>query len=546
MKKKLLTGLLATFALSCALGFASCELPFLQNGEQTEDVAPFAFELVGDSYMITGRGADDSGILEFPEEYNGKPVTAIGEGAFRNDLEIGQLIIPDSITMIGAGAFDGCVNLMSATIGSGVTSIPKEAFRKCTFLKTVEFSDTLVSIGESAFSYCERLLKIEMPNTVKTVSPKAFYQCVALKDVTFSSSLELIGESAFDKCLKLKQVVIPDGAPTVIEPYAFSITTNPTDDMRMSIEYVELGDSVVSIGKGAFKENSFIRELVLGESITSIGGGAFYKCRRMYTITVRGENVPACQTEEIINSDQDLVSASSFDGCYVVREILDCSGTLVAGSSAMGGLLESVWNVRTPNETSKVSYDETTGLIYYLGNDVPYSATRGTDCAVVIAALLDKFNENVDVVIPATYKGKPVLAIADKAFYNETSITSLDTGKCKYIGYQTCQNAYGITKLHLRESVTTIANNAFLNTISLADVYFHGTTVTSVGQKAFFKKKKTGGEIAGTQYKNVYFAGTAEQWEVLKNTIKGGYVDDQNTHGNDDLFAAKLTLNYNK
>jgi len=50
----------------------------------------------------------DVGAVTIPETINGLPVASIGGQSFGNDWEVNHVTIPNSVTSIGVGAFDGC------------------------------------------------------------------------------------------------------------------------------------------------------------------------------------------------------------------------------------------------------------------------------------------------------------------------------------------------------------------------------------------------------------------------------------------------------
>ena len=72
--------------------------------------------------MATGAyavGAGNPGNLTeivIPATYNGKPVTMIDENAFADAINLTSIIIPDSVKIIGEGAFSGCTSLESITL----------------------------------------------------------------------------------------------------------------------------------------------------------------------------------------------------------------------------------------------------------------------------------------------------------------------------------------------------------------------------------------------------------------------------------------------
>lgn len=85
-------------------------------------------------------------------------VTSIADKAFDTCANLSQVIIPDSVTKIGASAFNGCRNkLKTVTIPSSVREIGKEAFYGCNQLATVKFEHTdpatIPSLGSGCFGW---------------------------------------------------------------------------------------------------------------------------------------------------------------------------------------------------------------------------------------------------------------------------------------------------------------------------------------------------------------------------------------------------------
>jgi hypothetical protein len=76
----------------------------------------------------------------------GSSSIVIGDEAFR-ECGFTSLVIPDSVTAIGYGAFESCNNLTSAIIGNGVTSI-----------------------GNGIFSFCNKLTNITIGSINKKIS----------------------------------------------------------------------------------------------------------------------------------------------------------------------------------------------------------------------------------------------------------------------------------------------------------------------------------------------------------------------------------------
>ena len=83
-------------------------------------------------------------------------VTEIGTNAFLNCKGLTQAVIPASVTLIGASAFQG-TGITTIAVPESVTSIEDYCFSDCDKLTTVTLPASVTKIGDGAFAYCTAL-----------------------------------------------------------------------------------------------------------------------------------------------------------------------------------------------------------------------------------------------------------------------------------------------------------------------------------------------------------------------------------------------------
>lgn len=100
MRKNLALFLLTlACALCCALGFAGCSI-----NDKNEDISPkYVLKSDGTYELVKFNNLSKLEELIIPEEYEGKPVTSIGDYALQWCSGLKSVTIPNSVTSIGEG-----------------------------------------------------------------------------------------------------------------------------------------------------------------------------------------------------------------------------------------------------------------------------------------------------------------------------------------------------------------------------------------------------------------------------------------------------------
>ena len=166
--------------------------------------------------------------------------------------------IPDSVTSIGAYAFQDCSRLTSVTIPNSVTSIGYGAFLGCSSLTSVTIPDSVISIGDYAFSYCESLTSVTIPNSVTGIGSNAFYKTAYYND-----------ESNWDKGVL----------------YLSNCLIDTNDNFKSTTDYI-IKDGTRIIASSAFENCKSLTSVTIPDSVTSIGDSAFEDCTSLKNIIV--------------------------------------------------------------------------------------------------------------------------------------------------------------------------------------------------------------------------------------------------------------------
>lgn len=119
-----------------------------------------------------------------------------------------EVVIPNSVKIIGDKAFYNCKGITSVDIPDSVQEIGLWAFYECKALPHITIPDSVQKIGQSAFEGCTALAAVVIPDSVKEIRRKAFAECISLTAIVIPASVQTIGPEAFLDCKSLRTVEI--------------------------------------------------------------------------------------------------------------------------------------------------------------------------------------------------------------------------------------------------------------------------------------------------------------------------------------------------
>ena len=282
-----------------------------------------------------------------------KGVKVIAKDAFRSNIFLTSINIPEGITSIGSGAFSNCGSLKTINIPKGVTSIGDYAFSGCSSLMSIIIPNSVTNIGDSAFYGCDSLSSIIIPKSVTGIGNCAFYNCNSLTSIIIPECVTSIGGYAFYGCNSLTNINIPDSV-TSIGYGAFWGCSSLTN--------INIPDSVTSIEGAAFYNCNSLTNINIHDSVTSIGDYAFYNCNSLKSINIPdsvtniGENAFSCcfsLTSINISESVTNIGEHAFLYCYSLTSIYIPKSVTNIGDHAFSGC-KSLTSINIPNGVTTI------------------------------------------------------------------------------------------------------------------------------------------------------------------------------------------------
>ena len=454
------------------------------NEQQTANAENgFEYTVTGDEATITGYTGSAKSLV-IPSELGGKPVTEIGIFAFALCGSLTEVTIPEGVTSIGNSAFSSCSSLTKVTIPKSVTSIGNDAFAHCSSLTKVTIPEGVTSIGAGAFQSCGSLTEVTIPKSVETIGEIAFDECEALATVYYGGTqedwdaLKNTIDNGNNPLLNATIMYTPQESDFTYTENDTGVTiTGYTGSTGNIIIPSELGGKpVTAIGEKAFFQNKTITSVKIPEGVTSIGNSAFAQTNLTEVeIPKSVKNIERYAFNCCYNLEEVTIPGGvqrtgnyAFAYCTRLKQVIISDGVEIIGTSAFYGC-SSLTEVTIPKSVTSIEYEAFTDCdalktVYYGGSQTDWGKISiGSDNdpllkAEIICAIQESngFAYTVtgdeatitgytgsarSLVIPSELGGKPVTAIADKAFYGYKTPNIYIPKTIKAIGEDAFQNA---------------------------------------------------------------------------------------------------------
>lgn len=431
------------FALLATLLYL-CVPCICAEGGQTED--GLIYQVTNDQVIVTGYQGTSSNIT-IPESIETLPVTQIAYQAFKGSI-ISGVLIPASVTNIGAYAFWNCYNLTNSSIPEGVTSILEHTFRNCYALTEVNLPNSLKSIGRFSF-WNSGLTNLNIPDSVITLDDGAYKDCSYLASIHFGSGLTNLQAWILNELSRLESI-------TVSESNAFysgidGLLYDKAIGTIIQYPRAKEGDcilpaSVTNSTYRSFRDSSGLTGISM-PNLTVIADQMFYGCSNLTNI--------------VISDSITRIGSQSFLGCRGLTNLSISAFVLDIGYQAF-------------RETGIPSFTVDDNNPYYSSEEgVLYNKDKTLliQCPPKMAG---------DLIVPST-----VTNIEGYAFFSCSNLTSVVIeAPLTVIATRLFHSCSGLTNISIPGSVTSIEDTAFYGCTSLTTIEMP-SFVTNIGLSAF-------------------------------------------------------------
>ena len=249
---------------------------FHRKGEQVNPASDFAYTADGGEVTITEYIGTSEHVL-IPPAIDGLPVTALGHRAFY-EKTVTTVVVPDSVTEIGAACFSGDNYLVSLTLPDELAELPYAALESCFRLMDFNLPKELKKISGSALQYNYYLTHLTLPSSLTEIEQQNFIGLYGLQSLTLAednaafkldetNGLLMTADGTrllhcFSDIVPAEEIILPEGVK-IVDPFAFHYDYD--------VKRIVLPEGVETIGAMAFAMCPNLTEIVIPASVTDIG-----------------------------------------------------------------------------------------------------------------------------------------------------------------------------------------------------------------------------------------------------------------------------------
>lgn len=249
---------------------------FHRKGEQVNPASDFAYTADGGEVTITEYIGTSEHVL-IPDTIDGLPVTALGHRAFY-EKTVTTVVVPDSVTEIGAACFSGDNYLVSLKLPDDLKRLPPASLESCMRLYDFDLPQSLEKIYSSVFEFNYYLTHLTLPSSLTEIEQLNFIGLYGLQSLTLAednaafkldetNGLLMTADGTrllhcFSDIVPAEEIILPEGLKTV-DPFAFHYDYD--------VKRIVLPEGVEAIGAMAFAMCPNLTEIVIPASVTDIG-----------------------------------------------------------------------------------------------------------------------------------------------------------------------------------------------------------------------------------------------------------------------------------
>lgn len=473
---------------------------------QYDEQSRFYYYVENEAVVLTLYSGSAEELI-IPDTIANLPVAAIKATTFSEGASFSKVVIPSTVEYIEHGTFAPCVyDLKHIEVDAdnqfyksveGVL-FTKDGLHLAAYPSgrsgtTYTIPNGTEIIDDSAFFHADNLTEIIIAQTVTEIEAFAFRLCSNLVDLIIPAGVEKIGRLAFAECFVLDNYVVAEENTVYSSVDGLILSADGSTlhfypDCRLSTSFV-IPSGVTKIGSWAFGWNGTLNTVTLNSEVSVIEPYAFSGCSAL---------------NSLVGSDGlTYIGDYAFQGCGFTQFTIPKDVTHVGVGAFQNCMLLTALTVDTENEA------------YVIENGVLFDKDI-TELVYSPQALRLEYYD-----VPTT-----VVSIADSAFYQNTSLRSVNLPEGLISIGNGAFSFSGLSSVAIPNSVVSIGQRAFAECIQLCRVTF-GTGLDSIGDYAFFGCQSIeAASFAGSPPSNV---GTMMFYYYISSTecaiVNGFYIE---------------------